>query len=317
MKIMCTGAGGFGGSGIVHALLNLGHKVTVLDITAPLEADKLADIIDHPNLIYKWKAIHDIKPWDIEDQDIVIHLQAQADVPLGFPSPYWTVHQNVMGTVALLEACKSQPNLTKLIYAGSGNEIGRPLYTPIDENHPLTPHNPYAFSKAAAELACWAWYRCYGIPIVVMSNGIVCGKMMRKEIFIFKWLWNIAHNKPVLLEGGDQTRDVTHVSDVINAWLLTVEAPRESVVGEKFQISYGEEHSVEELLEWCFEVAGKRTQVIRLPHRPGEQGQRECFSNEKARRVLDYNPQVPPKLAIKFTWEWVSSLVEKEKVHPL
>ncbi len=302
MKILCTGGAGFGGSGLVAALLEKGYGVTVLDITGPLHADNLLPYLD--DIHYLWKAIHDIRPEDIKGHDIVVHLQAQADVPMGFGSPYWTAHQNVMGTVALLEAAR-HVSLDKLIYAGSGNEWGRPTYLPIDENHPLTPHNPYSFSKAAAELACWAWWRSYGVPIVIMSNGIVCGENMRREIFIYKWLWNIAHDRPVILEGGDQTRDVTHVSDVIDAWMRVIERPRGIVVGQKFQVSYGEEHTVAEILEMCFEVAGRRVPIIKRPYRPGEEGQRECFDNSKARRVLGYEPRVPPKEAIRRTWEWI------------
>lgn len=308
MKILCTGGAGFGGSGLVHKLLAHKHEVTVLDIRAPLEADNLADVIYNQDLIYKWKAVHDIVPEDVLGHEVVVHLQAQADVPMGFTSPFWTAYENVMGTVALLEACR-KVEIERLLYAGSGNQIGRPLYFPIDEKHPLTPHNPYAFSKAAAEEACWAWQRCYGLPVVVMSNGIVTGPGMRRQIFLFIWLWNIAHGLPVELEGGDQTRDVTYVSDVIDAWTLAIYAPAELVVGQKFQVSYGEEHSVEELLQMCFEVTGKEVPVIKRPHRPGELGQRECFTNEKAKKVLGYKPAVPPKKAIELTWKWVQTLL--------
>ena len=120
--------------------------------------------------------------------------------------------------MAILEAVRRSDCVSKLIYAGSGNEVGRAMYLPIDEDHPLTPHNPYAFSKAAAELAVWAWHRAYGIPTTVMSNGTVIGPNMRREIFIFRWLWNALHNEPIVVEGGKQTRDITYVDDVIEAW---------------------------------------------------------------------------------------------------
>lgn len=311
MKVLVTGGAGFGGSGLAKALLDQGHKVTVFDETGPLMADRLDDdVLETENLSYCWKAIHDIKPADVDGHDIVVHFQAQSDVPLGFESPTWTTYQNVMGTVALLEACRSS-SPDKVIYAGSGNELGRPRYLPIDEEHPLTPHNPYSFSKAAAELACWAWHRCYGVPIVVVSNGVVIGPGMRKEIFIFKWLWAIAHDRPLVMEGGDQTRDVTYVADVVDAWVRCVRAPVPDVVGEKFQVSYGEEHSLVNIAEMCFEVTGKRVPLTYVPHRPGEAGQREHFTNQKARRVLGYNPQVPPKEAIRLTWEWMKGQLDR------
>jgi len=131
---------------------------------------------------------------------------------------------------------------------------------------------------------------------------------MRREIFIFKWLWNILHGEPVVLEGGSQTRDLTHVDDVITAWMGAIEAPEETVVGEKFQVSYGEEHSVSDILNWCLEIAGE-VEVIRKDYRPGEKGQRESFTNQKARRDLGYDPQIPPREGIQKTWEWVKTLI--------
>ena len=313
MNILITGGAGFGGAGLAHRLLDKGHNITILDATGPLEADKLADIINHPKLFYSWKALQDITPFDITHHDVVVHLAAQADVPMGFPSPRWTCMQNVDATVCLLEACRqSGGELDRIIYAGSGNEWGRPLYLPIDEQHPLTPHNPYSFSKAAAELAFLAWHRAYDVPVVIMSNGIVTGPGMRREIFTFKWLWALMHQRPIVLEGGDQTRDITHVDDVMDAWMLAIEAPRYLVIGEKFQVSYGEEHRVDEIMGWCIEEAGGRLpDIIRKPYRPGEQGQREYFNNSKARRVLGYNPKVDPRESIHLTAEWVRSLYAK------
>ena len=312
MKVLVTGAAGFGATGLIPRLLERGAEVTAVDIVGRNQTNALPnDVLDQVD--WRWKAVHDLTPDDISGHDVLIHFAAQADVPMGTTSPLWTVWENVNGSVALLEAIRRashQP--TKVIYAGSGNELGRPLYLPIDEDHPLTPHNPYAFSKAAAELAFWAYHRCYGIPITVMSNGVVVGPGMRREIFIYKWFKNILRGKPIVLEGGDQTRDITYVTDVVDGWLRAIDADVEKVVGEKFQISYGEEHSVGEILTWCFEIAETRVPVTYVEHRPGEKGQRECFTNVKARRVLGYEPRVTPRKALEWTWEWMRGLSERE-----
>lgn len=311
MKSVLIVGAGFAGSQLARILLDRGDRVGVVDIIAPFQNDRTWPVKEHPQFSYNWKALQDLTPRDIEGYDTVIHLAAQADVPMGFRSPKWTVEQNVMGTVCLLEACK-EVKLDRIIYAGSGNEWGRGIYFPIDENHPLTPHNPYAFSKAAAELAMWSYHRCYDIPIVIMSNGCVIGPNMRKEIFIFKWLYNILSGRPVVLEGGDQTRDITYSDDVIQAWLHAIDAKNSDVVGQKFQVSYGKELSVESLLEKCFEVCERAVPIVRQPHRPGEAGQRECFDNTKARKILGYNPQVSPEKAIQLTKCWILSEYSNE-----
>ena len=231
-KVLITGVAGFAGSNLAKALLARGYRVTGLDVVAPNHADLLQDELS-PALLsrYLWKSLQDIQPSDVKGHSVVAHLAAQPDTPMAFDSPRYTVMQNVGGTVDLLEAVRRAGGVSKVLFAASGNETGRPLYLPIDEDHPLTPHNPYGFSKAAAELAMWAWHRAYGIPVVVLSNGVVAGPNMRREVFVFKWLWNALHGRPIVVEGGQQTRDLTYIDDVVQAWILAIEAPHETSGG--------------------------------------------------------------------------------------
>ena len=304
MRYLVTGGSGFGGSGLVEALLNKDRKVTVIDIVAPSQAENLKEVIDHPNLNYIWKSIHDIVPQDIEGHDIVFHFAAQADVPLGFPSPIWTTWENVLGTTQLLEAVR-QVGIDRFLLASSGNVFGKPMYLPIDEKHPLTPHNPYSASKACQEMLASAYYRAYGVPLVIVRNGVVVGERMRKEIFVFKWLYNILMDRPIIIEGGKQTRDPCYVGDTVNAWLLASEAPRETVIGEAFQVSRGKEYTIEEIASECMAVAGKKVAIEYQPYRPGEEGMRECFDISKARRILGYEPKTELPEALEKTLAWI------------
>ena len=156
-RVLVGGAAGFGASGLIPALLSKGYRVTGLDQVALAQADTLGSLIDDPSFDYVWKNLQDVLPEDVAGHDIVVHLAAQADVPMGFMSPRHTVHQNVDCTVALLEAVRHAGGVSKFLYAGSGNEIGRPMYLPIDEKHPLTPHNPYSFSKPESTDAERPW----------------------------------------------------------------------------------------------------------------------------------------------------------------
>ena len=307
--VLITGAAGFGGSSLARASLALGYNVTGLDVAPPSHAALLDQELSHPRFRYVWKSIQDIQPRDVEGHTVVVHMAAQPDTPLAFESPRYTVMQNVEGTVALLEAVRHTEGVSKVIFAGSGNEVGRPLRIPIDEDHPLTPHNPYGFSKAAAELAMWAWRRAYGVPSVVMATGVVVGPNMRREVFIFKWLWNALLGRPIIVEGGQQTRDVTWIDDVTAAWTLAIQAPTENVVGHKFYAGYGQERTVGDLAGLCRAAVGNVAPIEYTGYRPGEEGQREAFSNEKARRVLGYAPKTSPVEAIALTADWVRSLL--------
>ena len=309
-RVLITGAAGFGGSGLVRALLARGHGVTGLDMQPPGHAALLRGEFSHHGFRYLWKSVQDIQPGDVEGHSTVVHLAAQPDTPFAFESPRYTVTQNVEGTVALLEAARRAGCASKLIFAGSGNEIGRARYLPIDEDHPLTPHNPYGFSKAAAEMAAWAWRRAYGVPTIVLSTGVVAGPNMRREVFVFKWLWNALHGRPIVVEGGKQTRDLAYVDDVIRAWTLAIEAPVEAVVGRKFFVGSGREHSVDDLAGMCRDAAGSDVPIERVGYRPGEEGHREAFSLDRARSGLGYVPEFSPAEAISLTAEWVRTLLQ-------
>jgi nucleoside-diphosphate-sugar epimerase len=278
-----------------------------LDIVGPYQSELGDDVLDRLKK-YHWKSCQDMRSEDLEGVDVVIHSAAQADVPMGFSSPRWTLENNTLATVGVLEAAR-EAKLSKIILASSGNVFGRPLYLPIDEKHPLTCHNPYSASKASQELLFWAYHRSYGLPITIMRNGIVYGPNMRKEIFIYKWLHALLRGQNIILEGGDQTRDPCYSSDTMDAWRRVVEAPTDKVVGEIFQVSYGKELKVRDIATMCVEASRPYLKdgpkIINAPYRPGEEGQREFFSIEKAQRVLGYRPKTELAEGLRLTIDWM------------
>ena len=307
--VLITGAAGFGGSSLTRALLAQDFRVTGLDIVPPGHAFLLRRELSNPNFRYLWKSVQDIQPGDVDGHSVVVHLAAQSDAPLAFDSPRYTVMQNIEGAVALLEAVRHASGVTRLMFAASGNQVGRARYLPIDEDHPLTPHNPYGFSKAAAEMALGAWRLAYGIPSIVLGTGVVIGPNMRREVFIFKWLWDALHGNPIVVEGGSQTRDLAYIDDVVRGWILALQAPVEEVVGQKFFVGSGTEHSIDFLARACRDAIGNEVPIEYAGFRPGEEGHREAFSVEKARRVLGFTPEHSPGEAIALTAEWVRTLL--------
>lgn len=301
MKILVIGGAGSAGTSLVKRLLEKDMDVSILDIVAKAETE-FRDL----NIPYHWMSVQDIKPDDIKDYETIIYLAAQADAPLGYKAPMWTCYQNVYGALNFFENARYCDRIGRILVATSGTEYGNHQYIPIDEDHPLMPANPYAWSKASQEMAAMMYYRCYSLPISIMGNGVIVGPGMRKEIFLYKWLYNLLQNKPVILEGGEQTRDVTYITDALDAWELMIDAPVEMIAGQKFQVSYGAEYSIKSLLDICIkECDVSRDLIIPAPYRFGEENLRECFNISKAESELGYKPKVSPRESVRLTANWI------------
>ena len=79
---------------------------------------------------------------------------------------------------------------------------------------------------------------------------------------------------------------MSYIDDVVDVWIRVIETPTEKVTGQKFFVGPGQEHTIEDLARLCHDAAGSAAPIEYVDYRPGEQGQREAFTTEKARRVL-------------------------------
>lgn len=300
-KILVIGGAGSAGINLVNRLKENYEGVEVLDIVSKRNSN--FKNIDIP---YHWKSLQDLKPDDIKDYNIVINFAAQADVPLGYKAPMWTCYQNIYGALNLFECLRYSDKIERIILSTSGTEYGRYKYLPIDENHPLIPTNPYSWSKASQEMCAMTYFYSYNLPVVILGSGVIIGPHMRKDIFIYKWLKELLEDKKIMIEGGKQTRDITYVDDVLDAYELVINS-KSNLSGEKFQISNGLELSVEKIASICLKICNKdkRKYVIYKPYRPGERYIREYFDISKAIKTLGYIPKYTPNKAIELTYEWI------------
>ena len=80
---------------------------------------------------------------------------------------------------------------------------------------------------------------------------------------------------------------MSYIDDVVDVWIRVIETPTEKVIGQKFFVGPGQEHTIEDLARLCHDAAGSAAPIEYVDYRPGEQGQREALTTEKARRVLN------------------------------
>ena len=110
---------------------------------------------------------------------------------------------------------------------------------------------------------------------------------------MFKWLWNALHGSPIVVEGGQQTRDLTYIDDVVQAWILGIEATAEDVAGQKFYVGYGEEHTIEELAAMCREITWSDVPIEYAGYRPGEEGTSGGVQQREGPPRAGLQPAVP------------------------
>lgn len=301
-KLFLTGASGFVGQAIAR-LLQSERPGESFSLVAPGQSIELRD---KNNLM---KALKETQP------DLVIHLAAQSFVPSAFENPWETYEINFLGTLNLLEALKALGFEGRMLYVGSGDQYGLVDADdlPIVESHPLKPRNPYAVSKAAAELLCYQWSQTEGLDIMMARpfNHIGPGQDERFALSGFaKQLVEIklGRREPSIMVGDlDVTRDFTNAADIAAAYLLLLSHGQS---GEVYNVCSEKESNLGKLLELLMEISGVRAEIVRdaARFRTAEQ-KRVAGSNRKLRDCTGWQPTYSIEQSLKSILEdWESKL---------
>lgn len=306
MKILILGGAGFGGSGLVQRLVKKGLEVTILDKIAPRHAELVRDLYEHDLIKYNWKSTLDLVPEDVKGYNVIYDFAAQADVPLGFSSPIHTATNNIVSIYRLMECIKKYPP-DKLIYMGSGTTFGPNQSLPINESAPQYAANPYSASKHCAEISVFAYHRAFDIPVTVLRNGIVYGENMRQEIVVARFIINALLGKPLVVEGGAQTRDMNYVSNTLDALELILEADADTINGEVFHCATGVETSINDLAHIILDLTKSSSEIQYGSYRHGEKDVRQCLDYSKAHHTYGYQPKIFLEEGLERTIKWFES----------
>ncbi|MEI6477977.1 MAG: NAD-dependent epimerase/dehydratase family protein [bacterium] len=307
MKIVVTGGAGFIGSHVVDAYLKAGHEVTVIDDFSTGKRENLGnegrvgltvregDIRD---LDFLKSVMTQVRP------DVVSHHAAQVSVAISSMRPLDDLTLNVLGTVNILEAVRTESPQSKVIYSASGGTMyGVAETLPTLEDTPASPTSPYGLSKYTAERYVWLYADIYGLRATVLRYGNVYGPRQDPHgevgvcaIFTERML----HSQPVTVFGdGTPLRDYIFVSDVAAA---NTAALREGD-GEAFNIGTGRGTSTNEVFRTLSGATGYVLEARYEPLRPGEL-MAVSLSVEKAASNLDWSPQVDFTEGVRQTVEW-------------
>ena len=331
--ILVTGAAGFIGSKVAELLLAEGHTVVGVDNlndyydvrlknhrantllgqaenprTPPTLTENSAGLAKAESADGQFHFYH----LDIENQQSVdalfeahefasiLNLAARAGVWHSMENPYVYMSTNTVGTLNLLEAMRRR-EVNKMVLASTSSlYAGQEM--PFVETQPVnTPISPYAATKKAAELMAHSYHYLYGLDISVVRYFTVFGPCGRPDMSMFRFIEWILNEKPIELFGdGEQSRDFTYVDDIARG---TIAAQKE--VGYEVINLGGGNNPVS--INWLikqFEIAlAKRATFKHLPlHKTNLKSSWADIT--KAKRLLDWEPQVSLEDGIRKTIEW-------------
>lgn len=232
INYLVTGGAGFIGSNIVEELLRRGHNVKVLDNFSSGKRDNLKKFENDVELIEGDIRSYHIVREAVKGVEVVLHQAALPSVPRSIKDPITTNDVNVNGTLNILEASVAN-GVRRVIYASSSSVYGDNPELPKHEGMLPNPLSPYAVSKLAGEKYCSVFSRIYGLETIALRYFNVFGPNQdpssQYSAVIPKFIKAILKNeKPVIYGDGEQSRDFTYVSNVVEANILSSEAECDS-----------------------------------------------------------------------------------------
>ena len=288
VKSLVTGGAGFIGSNLVDKLLELGHEVIVID-------NEFSDAHDHfywndkaQNYKYDIRDYENTRPL-YEGVDYVFHLAAEARIQPAILNPIEAVSINSVGTVTVLQ-CAREAGVKRVMYSSTSSGYGM-NQTPNIETQPDDCLNPYSVSKVNGEKLCKMYTDLFGLQTVCFRYFNVYGERqpLRGQYapVIGIFLRQKADGEPLTIVGdGNQRRDFTHVTDVVNANVMAaISNPDSDAFGQVYNVGTGTNYSVNQIARMISD------KTINIAPRPGE-ARISLANNQKLRKTFGWEPKM-------------------------
>ena len=332
-NILVTGGAGFIGSAVIRYLINeTNNNVLNIDkLTYAGNLESLASVNDNPRYQFLHADICDkvamTKAFDDFEPDIVMHLAAESHVDRSIDGPMDFIQTNIIGTYNLLEVARNYwQNLTEdkksrfKFHHISTDEVYGDLEGTDDlftEETSYSPSSPYSASKASSDHLVRAWYRTYGLPVVVTNCSNNYGPYHFPEKLIPLVILNALDGKPLPVYGdGKQIRDWLYVEDHARALYLVATTAK---VGETYNIGgHNEKQNIDVVKTICtiLDNIKPRTdgqsytqQITFVKDRPGHD-LRYAIDASKIQQELNWQPQETFESGIQKTVEWYLNNLE-------
>lgn len=261
-KIVITGGLGFIGSNLAIRLLDLGTKVTLVDSMIPGCGGNLFNINEIKDKVR-------LELCDVREEHLMRQLVADADLMFNLAGqishidsmkdPYTDLEINTRSHLSILEACrKCNPDI-KIIFASTRQVYGKPMYLPVDENHPLSPIDVNGINKMAGEWYHILYNKVYGIKTVCLRMTNTYGPRLlikhNRQGFLGWFIHNITEGKELEIFGdGKQLRDLNCIDDVVEALLIS--GYDDCLNGRIFNLGNSPPITLEEIAELLVKING-------------------------------------------------------------
>jgi len=307
MKLLITGGCGFIGSNFINYIGNKYPEYLIINL------DAMYYCADEKNVVLKnnYKFIKgnlrssDLVNYILKEYSIthVVHFAAQSHVQKSFDDSMEYTLDNIVGTHTLLECCKNYGKLEKIIHVSTDEVYGESLHEEMKhEGSVLYPTNPYAATKAGAELIAMSYIKSYNLPIIITRGNNVYGPNQYPEKVIPRFIQQLKNNEQVTIQGnGSARRSFLHVEDTCSAFDIIL---HKGEINEIYNIGTnpGEsEYTILEVAEILITLIKGGPDWVKyvkfIPDRPFNDS-RYFISNEKL-KLLGWEIKIPFTTGIK------------------
>lgn len=306
-RVLVTGVAGFIGSHLGDRLLAEGREVVGVDAftgyySRRTKERNLEDALGHA----RFRLVEgDLLDLDLdallEGVECIAHLAGEPGVRRSWgPNFPRYMARNVLATERLLESA-GRAGGRRFVYASSSSVYGSDPGRPVGEDHPRAPASPYALSKLAAEELVGLYGRERGVPGTVLRYFTVYGPRQRPEMALSQFLFAALRGRPVEVFGdGGQQRDMTYVSDAVEATVAALGAP-----AGVYNVGGGNRATVRDMIEAVKRATGRDLEI-----RYGAEAQGDVRStwadSRRAEEVLGYRPRVGLEEGVAAQARWAT-----------
>jgi len=311
-SFLITGGAGFIGSNIVEYLVQYGAgKIKILDNLSTGSLDNIREFINLSNIEFIEGDIRSYKTCieAMKDIDFVSHQAALGSVPRSINDPIATNDVNIGGFLNVISSAKDA-GIKRLVYAASSSTYGDSKALPKKEENIGNPLSPYAVTKYVNELYANVFSKVYGFHSVGLRYFNVFGPKQNLNgpyaavipIFISSMLKN---EQPFINGSGETSRDFTFISNVIQANIKSI--INSNIQNDMiFNIACGERNTLIDLVAIINENLGTKIDPIFRNFREGDV-MHSLADISRAKKVLNYEPEITFKEGIKYTISFFSS----------